>query len=53
MLFIVVATPVEEVGRDHDFDWAVVSRLPSGLLSNSPAESDDIDRAEPIIPTWP
>lgn len=24
MLFIVVATPVEEVGRDHDFDWAVI-----------------------------
>ena len=24
VLFIVVATPVEEVGRDHDFDWAVV-----------------------------
>ncbi|MEW6587348.1 MAG: type I-F CRISPR-associated helicase Cas3, partial [Nitrospirota bacterium] len=24
MLFIVVATPVEEVGRDHDFDWAIV-----------------------------
>jgi CRISPR-associated endonuclease/helicase Cas3 len=24
MLFIVVATPVEELGRDHDFDWAVV-----------------------------
>lgn len=24
ILFIVVATPVEEVGRDHDFDWAVV-----------------------------
>ena len=23
-LFIVVATPVEEVGRDHDFDWAVI-----------------------------
>ncbi len=23
-LFILVATPVEEVGRDHDFDWAVV-----------------------------
>lgn len=22
--FIVVATPVEEVGRDHDFDWAVL-----------------------------
>ena len=24
VLFVVVATPVEEVGRDHDFDWAVV-----------------------------
>lgn len=24
ILFIVVATPVEEIGRDHDFDWAVI-----------------------------
>ncbi|PJD94424.1 MAG: type I-F CRISPR-associated helicase Cas3 [Legionella sp.] len=24
VLFILVATPVEEIGRDHDFDWAVV-----------------------------
>lgn len=24
IVFFVVATPVEEVGRDHDFDWAVV-----------------------------
>ena len=24
MLFILVATPVEEIGRDHDFDWAIV-----------------------------
>ena len=24
VLFILVATPVAEVGRDHDFDWAVV-----------------------------
>ena len=23
-IFILVATPVEEVGRDHDFDWAVI-----------------------------
>ena len=23
-IFILVATPVEEVGRDHDFDWAIV-----------------------------
>jgi len=24
VVFILVATPVEEVGRDHDFDWAIV-----------------------------
>jgi CRISPR-associated endonuclease/helicase Cas3 len=24
VIFILLATPVEEVGRDHDFDWAVV-----------------------------
>ena len=30
-LFILVATPVEEVGRDHDFDWAVVE--PSSFRS--------------------
>jgi len=24
LIFILVATPVEEVGRDHDFDWALV-----------------------------
>lgn len=24
IVFILVATPVEEIGRDHDFDWAVV-----------------------------
>jgi CRISPR-associated endonuclease/helicase Cas3 len=29
--FILVATPVEEVGRDHDFDWAVVE--PSSFRS--------------------
>jgi len=31
VLFILVATPVEEVGRDHDFDWAVIE--PSSLRS--------------------
>ena len=31
VLFIVVATPVEEVGRDHDFDWAVIE--PSSFRS--------------------
>ncbi len=30
-LFLLVATPVEEVGRDHDFDWAVVE--PSSFRS--------------------
>ena len=24
VIFILIATPVEEVGRDHDFDWAVI-----------------------------
>jgi len=31
VIFILVATPVEEVGRDHDFDWAVIE--PSSLRS--------------------
>ncbi|EIC20983.1 type I-F CRISPR-associated helicase Cas3f [Thiorhodovibrio frisius] len=29
--FVVVATPVEEIGRDHDFDWAALE--PSGTHS--------------------
>ncbi len=24
IMFIVVCTPVEEIGRDHDYDWAVI-----------------------------
>jgi CRISPR-associated endonuclease/helicase Cas3 len=31
VIFIVVSTPVEEVGRDHDFDWAVIE--PSSMRS--------------------
>ncbi len=31
LAFVVVATPVEEVGRDHDFDWAIIE--PSSLRS--------------------
>jgi len=31
LIFILVATPVEELGRDHDFDWAVVE--PSSFRS--------------------
>lgn len=29
--FLVIATPVEEVGRDHDFDWAIIE--PSSIQS--------------------
>lgn len=31
LIFVLVAPPVEEVGRDHDFDWAVVE--PSSFRS--------------------
>ena len=31
VIFLLVASPVEEVGRDHDFDWAVVE--PSSFRS--------------------
>ena len=31
IVFIVVATPVEEIGRDHDFDWAIIE--PSSFRS--------------------
>lgn len=31
LIFVLVATPVEEVGRDHDLDWAVVE--PSSMRS--------------------
>lgn len=31
LIFILVASPVEEVGRDHDFDWAILE--PSSLRS--------------------
>ena len=31
LIFVVIATPVEEVGRDHDFDWAIIE--PSSMRS--------------------
>lgn len=31
ILFVLVATPVEEVGRDHDLDWAIIE--PSSFRS--------------------
>ncbi len=31
LIFVLIATPVEEVGRDHDFDWAIIE--PSSFRS--------------------
>jgi len=31
VIFIVVATPIEEIGRDHDFDWTIIE--PSSIHS--------------------
>ena len=31
-IFVVIASPVAEIGRDHDYDWAVVE--PSSMRSN-------------------
>lgn len=31
VIFIVVSTPIEEVGRDHDFDWSIIE--PSSVRS--------------------
>ena len=31
VIFLVVCSPVEEVGRDHDFDWAIIE--PSSMRS--------------------
>jgi CRISPR-associated endonuclease/helicase Cas3 len=30
-IFLVISTPIEEVGRDHDFDWAIIE--PSSIRS--------------------
>lgn len=31
IIFIIIATPVEEIGRDHDFHWAIIE--PSSIQS--------------------
>ncbi|MBB5322747.1 type I-F CRISPR-associated helicase Cas3f [Marinobacter oulmenensis] len=49
LIFILVTTPVEEVGRDHDFDWAVVEpssyrsiiQLAGRVRRHRPAEADN------------
>ena len=48
LLFIVAATPVEEIGRDHDFDWAVIEpssyrsviQMAGRVLRHRPQEED-------------
>lgn len=30
--FVVVATPVEEAGKDHDFDWAIIDPSSTGSI---------------------
>jgi CRISPR-associated endonuclease/helicase Cas3 len=48
VLFILVATPVEEVGRDHDFDWAIIEpssfrsiiQLAGRVLRHRPLDAD-------------
>ncbi len=59
VLFIVVASPVAEVGRDHDYDWAIVE--PSSMRSiiqiagrvrrhrHTPPNPGTIDRRAPNI----
>ncbi len=52
VMFVVVSTPVEEIGRDHDFDWAVVE--PSSCrsiiqLAGRVRRHRDYDGAEPNI----
>lgn len=57
MPFIVVATPLEEAGRDHDFDWAVID--PSSAQSivqtsgrvnrHRLVEADKADKANFVI----
>ncbi|RMH09775.1 MAG: type I-F CRISPR-associated helicase Cas3 [Nitrospirae bacterium] len=45
--FIVVATPVEEIGRDHDFDWAVIEPSSSQSIVQT-AGRVNRHRQEPI-----
>ena len=51
VIFVVVATPVAEVGRDHDYDWAVVEpssfrsiiQLSGRVLRHRPVQEDMTD----------
>ncbi|RZG86332.1 type I-F CRISPR-associated helicase Cas3f [Acinetobacter venetianus] len=55
--FIVVATPVEEVGRDHDFDWAVIDASSVQSIVQTVGRVnrhrlDKIKQPNVMIPQW-
>lgn len=51
MLFLVIATPVEEIGRNHDFDWAIVE--PSSYRSIIQLAGRVLRHRWNMIPTEP
>ncbi|MCH4247221.1 MAG: type I-F CRISPR-associated helicase Cas3f [Acinetobacter populi] len=55
--FIVVATPVEEVGRDHDFDWAIIDASSVQSIVQTAGRVNrhrlaKIQQANIMIPQW-
>ncbi|MFW1798820.1 type I-F CRISPR-associated helicase Cas3f [Acinetobacter nematophilus] len=55
--FIVIATPVEEVGRDHDFDWAIIdaSSVQSIVQTAGRVNRHRLEKVQQpniIIPQW-
>lgn len=55
--FIVIATPVEEVGRDHDFDWAIIdaSSVQSIVQTAGRVNRHRLEKVQQpniVIPEW-
>ncbi|ENU26364.1 type I-F CRISPR-associated helicase Cas3f [Acinetobacter modestus] len=55
--FIVLATPVEEVGRDHDFDWAIIdaSSVQSIVQTSGRVNRHRLEKVQQpniMIPQW-
>ena len=51
IVFLVIATPVEEIGRDHDFDWAIIE--PSSYRSIIQLAGRILRHRWDIVPTEP
>lgn len=47
-ILIVVATPVEEVGRDHDFDWAIIEPSSTRSIAQCAGRVKRHRRSQPI-----